>query len=432
GNDTSIRATDMAGIALAGIKAQQLQITSLNQDLSLTSTGQISINYNISDEVLASLGYDGAKNEIESATYSLTDSTDTIVNRISQFSEIASAKIKAGLISATNIVTKNLIAEKINTKELISPKADIDQLTAIDIQTTSITTEKLTSTEIVADNATISGTLYANNIISPEGSIGDLMTSKINDLRDQLTQIVSAKVASESALLADSHDWSASVATDSAQISGDLALSNNLIVGAQLMVNGDSQLGNAFISGTFTAGEIAIKDNLIETTNTALYIQPSGSGSVHIMGDTLVIAENGDVQINGNLTVHGSLFASLLETDEIKTNKLTTNEIHIATDSAQLIIANSAPITEISTQTAQLNSNATAGTTNLPAGKTELIISTDKLNANSMVYLTPIGSTNNQVLYIKNKVFSGSESYFTISIDNPLTQDISINWWVIN
>jgi hypothetical protein len=422
----------MAGIALAGIKAQQLQITSLNQDLSLTSTGQISINYNISDEVLASLGYDGAKNEIESATYSLTDSTDTIVNRISQFSEIASAKIKAGLISATNIVTKNLIAEKINTKELISPKADIDQLTAIDIQTTSITTEKLTSTEIVADNATISGTLYANNIISPEGSIGDLMTSKINDLRDQLTQIVSAKVASESALLADSHDWSASVATDSAQISGDLALSNNLIVGAQLMVNGDSQLGNAFISGTFTAGEIAIKDNLIETTNTALYIQPSGSGSVHIMGDTLVIAENGDVQINGNLTVHGSLFASLLETDEIKTNKLTTNEIHIATDSAQLIIANSAPITEISTQTAQLNSNATAGTTNLPAGKTELIISTDKLNANSMVYLTPIGSTNNQVLYIKNKVFSGSESYFTISIDNPLTQDISINWWVIN
>jgi hypothetical protein len=201
------------------------------------------------------------------------------------------------------------------------------------------------------------------------------------------------------------------------------------------MVNGDTQLANAFISGTFTAGEIAIKDNLIETTNTALYIQPSKTGSVHIMGDTLVIADNGDVTINGNMTVTGSLFANLLKAEEIQTKKLTSDELisdklSIATDSASTIIASATDI-NLATSSAKLTSNATAGTATLPAGKTELIISTDKLTSNSMVYLTPVGSTSNQVLYVKNKVI-GSESYFTIALDNSLPQDIQINWWIIN
>ena len=235
------------------------------------------------------------------------------------------------------------------------------------------------------------------------------------------------------------------IASDSAKITGDLELGNNLIVGAKLTVQGDTQLGNAFISGTFTAGEIAIKDNFIETTNTALYIQPSQTGSVHIMGDTLVIAEDGNIQINGNLTVSGSLMANLIVADQIQANKLTanevsSNEIKIATDSAQTIIAESGFGT-IATSSAKLTSNATAGTATLPAGKTEIVITNNKITANSMVYLTPVGSTNNQVPYIKTKmVYSEAElladptlqNYFTIALDNYLDKDIDINWWIIN
>jgi hypothetical protein len=429
----------MTPMIVKSIQEQQGQINKLQSllpDLNITSTGQINVNYNVSDEVLVSLGYSGSKNEIESATYNLTDSIGNIINHIGQFSELTSAKIKTGLLSATNVVTKNMVAENI-----ISPKATIDKLTvttatisgtltAQNIQTTEVDTQNLT-----AQDATVSGTLYANNIISSEGSFGDLMTSKISSLRDELKNIVNTKIATESALLAESHDWSASVASDSAQISGDLSLSNNLIVGAKLMVNGDTQLANAFISGTFTAGEIAIKDNIIETTNTALYIQPSKTGSIHIMGDTLVIADNGDVTITGNVTVNGSLFANLIKADEIQTNKLTaadltSDKVNIATDSASTIIATDTDI-NLATSSAKLTSNATAGTATLPAGKTDLIISTDKLTANSMVYLTPVGSTQNQVLYIKNKV-TDSNHYFTIALDNPLSQDVQINWWIIN
>jgi hypothetical protein len=428
-----------------------------DSDINLTATGEVNVNYNISPEVLSSLGYDGTKNEIESATYSLTDSLGNTINRIGQFTEIASAKIKAGLISATNIVTKNLIAEKINTKELVSPKANIDEfsaktatisgtLIASDIQTTSIITDTLISKE-----ATIS-TLYADNIISKEGSFGELMTEKVSALREEIKKLISTNVATPSttltgtSIMSQASSWSMDIASDSAKITGDLELTNNLIVGAKLMVSGDTQLGNAFVTGTFTTGEIAIKDNLIETTNSALYIQPSQTGSVHIMGDTLVIAENGEVEITGNLKVSGSLMANLITADEIQTQKLTSVEIgssnltsteitsdriKIATDSAQTIIAESG-FAAIATSSSQLTSNATAGTATLPAGKTEIIISNNKITPESMIYLTPVGSTRNQVPYIKSKIVSETESYFTVAIDQHLTDDVIINWWIIN
>jgi len=444
----SIDYASFAPILVGAIQEQQSEINELKSNINITTTGQIAVSYNISDEVLASLGYDGAKNEIENATYKLTDSTGAIVTRISQFGEIAAAKIKTGLISATNVVTKNLISEKTMTRELISPKANIDQLTAVDIQTTSITTDELISRrstidDLQSETATIS-TLYADNIISKEGSIGDLMALKVSAVRDELKKLIDDRTSTTddqtaitgTSIASQTSDWKMNIASDSAQITGDLAITNNLIIGAKLLVNGDTQLANAFITGTFSAGEISIKDNFIETTNTALYIQPSNTGSIHMMGDTLVIAENGEVQINGNLAVSGSLFANLITAGEIQTQKLTATEINsdqvkIATDSAQVIIADSG-FAALATSSANLTSNATAGTATLPAGKTELIINNNKITANSMVYITPVGSTKNQVLYIKEKVVSESESYFTIALDNALDQSIDINWWIIN
>ena len=61
------------------VKQQKLQLDNLNNDLTLTSTGQINVDMNVSEEVLASLGYNGAKNEIESASYSITDSLGNTV-----------------------------------------------------------------------------------------------------------------------------------------------------------------------------------------------------------------------------------------------------------------------------------------------------------------------------------------------------------------
>jgi hypothetical protein len=55
-----------------------------------------------------------------------------------------------------------------------------------------------------------------------------------------------------------------SVASESATITGDLSLTDNLIIGAQLLVNGDAQFGNAFVTGQFNVGEVSIANNYIE------------------------------------------------------------------------------------------------------------------------------------------------------------------------
>jgi len=398
------------------------------------TNNQFNINYQIPESALSYLGYLGTKNQIENAIYTLKNNANQVVTKIGQFAQIATAKIKASLVSTTNLIAENIVGKKIITQEIVSPVGNIDHLASLNIQTTSLTAQNIETEKLTAQEASVS-TLYADNIISHEGSFGEIMSNKISSLRDEMKNIIAARVASESAILAQSHDWTADIATDSARLTGDLALSDNLVVGAKLMVNGDTQLASAFISGTFTAGQVAIKDNIIETTNTALYIQPSKIGSVHIMGDTLVIADNGNIEINANVTVHGSLFANLLKADEIETNKLTSaevvsNQLKIATDSAQTIIASDTDI-NLATDSAKLTSNATAGTATLPAGKTELIISTNKLSSSSMVYLTPVGSTNNQVIYVKNKI-TDSNPYFTIALDQPLDHEVSINWWIIN
>lgn len=458
----SVRYTDLIPLLTAGFQELNTKVTSLSGNLAITATGEVYTTGNVSPEVLASLGYSDSKNEIEAATYSVLDSTGSVVTALADFSQIAVGKVKAGLISATNIVVKNLVAESTKTKELktavISPLSDLSD--TIILNGDASVSGTLTATKIGTSEARI-GTLFVDQIIGREGNFSTLMTDKISSLREEIRSLIATETATTSGitgstLLAESETWENYLsfeASDSAVLSGNLTLTDSMVIGAQLTVLGQTQLGNAFITGTFAAGEIAIRDNFIETTNTALYLQPSGLGSVHIMGDTLVIAENGDVRINGNLavsgkitaseaSVSGSLIANMITANDISAKNITTETLNIATDSATTIIAQSG-FGSLATSSASLTSNATAGSVTLPAGKTEVIIYNNLIKSTSMVYLTPAGSTQNQVPYLKEKFISPTptpestssatpNSYFTIAIDNSLPQDTTINWWIIN
>ncbi|RLC35472.1 hypothetical protein DRH14_00955, partial [Candidatus Shapirobacteria bacterium] len=421
-------------------------------DVYLTNTGQLQIDYNIDPNTLASLGYTATKNEIESATYSLTDQLGQQVTRISQFAQLASAKIKTSFLSATNIITKNLVAENTKTKNIktttISPLSDITDTIVVNGNLDIANT--LTTTDLQAQTATIS-TLYADNIVGQHGSFSDLLSNKISSLRAELTQIVSNignTLPGESDTLAQSDNWYTEIASDSATIHGNLSLSNDMIIHGQLQIQGQTQLASAFVTGTFSAGQIALHDNLIETTNSDLYIQPSAIGTIHLLGDTMLIADSGNITINANLDIQGQLSSQQIYTEDIQattasfssslmanlietvnasiSGQLTANKINIATASST-IIADSAMST-LATTSAKLETNATAGTATLPTNKTELVIFNHNLTDNSMVYLTPQGSTNNQVIYIKEK----ADDHFTIAIDTPLNNPLDINWWIIN
>jgi len=84
-----------------------------------------------------------------------------------------------------------------------------------------------------------------------------------------------------------------------------------------------------------------------------------------------------------------------------------------------------------------LSSNASTGIGVLPAGQHQVRIETRKIGTNSLIYVTPTSSTNNQVLYVSTKhtddaTTPENEGYFIISIDTPIEIPVTFNWWVIN
>ncbi|MBP9818250.1 hypothetical protein KBC75_05920, partial [Candidatus Shapirobacteria bacterium] len=329
---------------------------------------------------------------------------------------------------------------------LISPLSDITDTIVIDGNATVSGT--LSADKIKTPEATIT-TLYADTIISKEGNFGDLMTSKIASLRSEIQNLIETNLpvgitspTTGSSLLTESTNWLTGIGTTSATIHGNLSLTDNLIIGANLAVNGQLAIN-----------QLNLHDNIIESSNSILHLQPSGTGTVNILNNTLIIADNGSVTVNGDLAVSGkitttSLFANLINIGANRINSpestpsaelaldvngaLLTNKLNIATASATIIASDG--FSELATSSAKLATNATAGTATLPAGKTEVVIQNRYINPNSMVYLTPAGSTGNQVIYLKSKAVTDDPtlSTFSFGIDTPLTTDTNINWWIIN
>lgn len=94
-----------------------------------------------------------------------------------------------------------------------------------------------------------------------------------------------------------------------------------------------------------------------------------------------------------------------------------------------LIIAEPKSETKASNSESQVDTNALSGFGILPAGETEVIIRTPKLNNNSQVYLVPKGDINNIVLYVKAKK---EGQWFKAGVDQASNQDIKFKWWIIN
>jgi len=78
----------------------------------------------------------------------------------------------------------------------------------------------------------------------------------------------------------------------------------------------------------------------------------------------------------------------------------------------------------------------TAGKAYLPAGTSHVTIKSESITADTLIYVTPLGSTNNQVLFVKNQIAEDQstivkEGNFVVGLDFPLTQDVEFNWWIV-
>ncbi len=258
-----------------------------------------------------------------------------------------------------------------------------------------------------------------------------------------------------------------------AYVGDSLGVGNTLRVGSKLEIT-DTYL--SFSAGASTPDEAPV-----------FFIQPSGKGMLALMGDLMILDEVGQVTINGNLhvagnvSVEGSLLANVIEPlnpgDSIKLNLGSTETSleatmagQIASPSGQFEVLGDAgtPVATVSaqgkasfsslslgrdllerpnvagaaTESGQLTQDATqtTGRAILPAGNKELIIRNPYVRRDSLIYLTPLGSTNNQVLFVKTINAPADESIaqatdersFTVSLDNTTATDISFTWWIVN
>ncbi|MFW6143904.1 MAG: hypothetical protein ACOC4Z_03245 [Patescibacteria group bacterium] len=69
------------------------------------------------------------------------------------------------------------------------------------------------------------------------------------------------------------------------------------------------------------------------------------------------------------------------------------------------------------------------GSSNIESDKTSALIRTKKVTENSKVFVTPTTPTDNQQLYISQKV---AGKYFVVSVEEKTKEEIKFNWWIIN
>ncbi|MFZ5438347.1 MAG: beta strand repeat-containing protein, partial [Patescibacteria group bacterium] len=370
----------------------------------------------------------------------------------------------SGTLTATNIETENLdtVSSRITYLEgRIAEFEDVKTLTA----------------EI--GEATVSGTLYADDIYNFDNMVAEafrqpsLMATIMGDVQQvdpfdgfdlstadaqnlNLT-LADLDLAAEDVVIAPS----AVFINDYLKVNGSGYIAGSLGINENLLVGDGIQIGNGAIAYKPTAG------------SSIFYIQPDGTGTLSFMANLMTLTEDGIVTISGDLRVAGAVdiagearVETSLLTNLIKPLNDGPVQVQLAEEASMAGQVNNSrfeivdelgtPVATISAagqakfagglgvETGELSVSSpgiftttkTAGKAYLPAGSTQVIIRSEDLTENTLIYVTPLGSTNNQVLYVKNQVAEDKstlvkEGNFVVGLDFPLTQDVEFNWWMV-
>lgn len=336
-------------------------------------------------------------------------------------------------------------------------------------------------------------TLTADQFYYPQASssadmnndiLADL-ENKVASLSSSLTNNLELNIPKEQYLSLESLDVNSAIFNEFLAVLGqaiitNLRVTNNFSVDNSLVITNNS-IAMVGCPNSSTS-EVSLGCN-------KLYLQPSGLGGINMLAGKVTINENGDVYISGNLdvagkikgndltvaknaTVSGDLFANFLKPTndlEIQLNQLPDN----ASQSAKLLIedandnlmasidaSGSATFNKLNIAQASgvnnlgfgemisgVTTNAAAGQAILPRLFSEINLYNQNITKDSLIYITPTGSTNNNVLYVKTKYATANSSdpgsildgyppaggsYFTVAVDKPINKDIEFNWWIIN
>jgi hypothetical protein len=299
--------------------------------------------------------------------------------------------------------------------ELIIQDATGSAVASIDTSGNATFEGKVESQSLeVAAEATVAGTLYAN----------DIKSTTLDDIQALLSQ-----VEADQDLLKQAASWNINTATEAGTINYQQLSVNDLFVTNTLAA------GNLSLSDSLTVGsDLAIQGNTINSLSAPLEIQSLAMAPVELMAGKVKIETNGDVTISGNLYVAGkiestslNIKASLDAADPLASIDASGSGKFKSVTTDDLVVASSEVSDASSIVNGEIATNATVGQAVIPAGVSEITIRNPKITDYTLVYVTPISSTSNHVLYVKSK----ASGFFTVGFSDPLAADVSFNWWII-
>jgi hypothetical protein len=336
-----------------------------------------------------------------------------------------------------------------------------------------------------AKDASISGELYAES-----ARIKKLRAESIEGL-EAIFATMSANYITSTGNIYNNSDNISGLEEQVAPLSGDLNLTDSMIatdssqleeiasswsitnpsddvkIESNVSILGVTTLAQTIVSGPLTQDGTLLIDNgnSINVLAGTLYLQNQGGG-IDLLAGKVIIDPTGNAVFEGNLTVKATLFAGLVK--PLNGGDLTIDLSRSATDSSQpanvgfgrllargangetvfsldasgsaqfsgelavasFKIARDAVAAEPDTH-GIIEATASAGLAKIPAASHEVTIRSPYINERSLIYLTPIGSTENQVLYLARTNPTGQT--FTAAIDKVvLTKDILFSWWIVN
>ncbi len=455
--------------------------------------------------------------------YQLVTLTNELLGTVDSFSEATIANLSAGLVNAKEVVAETIsiggqsLADYI--RSIVSTEIGQISLSPIASDSAGLTVrldEKqhfgiynnkdsapaaifdafgnatlagtLTAKSLGSETATVSGTLYADRIVTKFGEINQLSSPLIQN-------ITNITYATPSSILDTSDDATSSallalLAQDVAAIKAlppiglpQASDSSTFTIPSDFAVIGHTALGNTSIAGSLlTSGPLSLSSDGIQTIGDTLYLQKNKLAVVDILGGTLTITSVGDVFLTGNLALSGNLaiggilgvntmtpatgdhvdillpyetgppiessgsgvrltrFGKLAILGRNSQPVVTIDASGSATFAGDITASGSGTFRKLeitqgsradvtATGAGILVPESTAGTATIAPGATSITIFNSLVTSSSLIYVTPTTTTNNQVLYVKEKIGRVS---FTVGLDKPLTSPVTFNWWIIN
>jgi hypothetical protein len=417
----------------------------------------------------------------------------SLINNQGFISPIASAdEIHTNFISPL-ADDSNIAVSLHNSKFMIlnSNNATGSAVATIDNQGNASFSGQLSSNSLNTNDATISGTLHAGRILASdiEGlnvTAATVSAQYITNVTNNIYNSTASAGTSNFGLIADQASPNTNSQSsmvngqyiDIASFSGQFAYVENLSAAnaafsQNLMVFGQTSLSDTSIVGQLSVnGSLILANNSVNVLGSDLNLQPLRQGGLSIMGGLVYFDTDGNLKLGGNaefaknVTVKGNLAAgtiSPLAGNDLNVN-LPSNQnidqihnsefiIHNSSSSAvlainqlgDLIASGAGTFSKLNLSLAQpalavspteLVATGSAGTAQITPYQTQVTIDNASVTAKSLIYVTPVGTTFGQSVYLLRQTpddsLNNEQGSFTVGITTPVPSAIKFNFLIVN